>query len=641
MKVQSFNGGLNTRLAPQFLPVSSAQECTNVDMAPGTLLPVKDKLATAISTQLYATYFDAEDQWVGKAIPTDFLEFQGKLYWTDGIAPKKYSNGVEHSLGIAPPATAPTLSTFSVSEPIEDFTVENEYNTGGTLPYGDLQYMVVNEKDGIKAKPFQFTVYASSTPSARADGELLGIDRLGLFGDYYFRGSTITTLRGSDRTVKFTDLKGTVADKCTLYRYYKKKWYEVGTLVDETSVVNDTIENISANAELNLDSFTAFDGTYQYTYTYYNVNDGTESAPSPLSDELELDSGYIKVTGLVASTDPQVTHIHLYRIGGNLTKFTKVVRLTNGTTEYEDKLKDSEVDGDLLGSDNYYEAPADLRYLSESYAMLFGAVGSTLRFTPIGKPNAWPPEYSLEFDAPITGLGPVANGLLVFTRYATHIVTGTGPFSLVQQPLRGDQGCISFASIQQVTKGMLCWASADGLCVSSGNNVEVITKGALGQVSLTPVSSAVVDERYYCLEESGSILVWDYRFQPIFYRLDLGVSQLAVANSDLYGWSNGTQYLLFQGTNSLSYTYKTPRYIEGSITTPKVYKKFYFSHKGDIIVDILINDSVVTTKALTGTDTTEVMVPGDKQRGFYVQFNITGTGELLEVDFTASVTRNG
>lgn len=641
MKIQGFNGGLNTRLAPQFLEPGMAQECVNVEMTPGTLLPIKDKLPTAIATAVNAVYFDAEDEWVSATPDADFLEFQGKLYWADGTAPKKYSNGVTHNLGIAPPPSAPTLANLHVAEPAKEITVETENGTGGNLPYGDLQYMLVNVKDNVKAKPFQFTVFASSTTNTRADGSLLAIDRLGLFGDYYYRGSFITTALGGDRTIKFSKVESEIADKCIIYRRYKDKWHKVGEVLTDADVLVDDTKDISANEELDLATFTAFDGTYQYLYTYYNVNDGTESAPSPLSEELEANSGNIYVSGLVASTDPQVTHIHLYRIGGNLTKFTKVVRLDNGVTAYDDSLKDSEVDGDLLESDNYYEAPANLRYLSESYAMLFGAVDSTLRFTPIGKPNAWPPEYSIEFDAPITGLGPVANGLLVFTRFATYVVTGTGPFSLVQQPLRGDQGCISFSSVQQVTRGMLCWASADGLCVSSGNNVEVITKNALGYTKLNPVSSAVVDERYYCLEADGSILVWDYRFGPRFYRLELGVESLSVANSELYGWSGGIQHLLFQGANNLSFTYKSPRYIEGSLTVSKTYKKFYFSHKGDIIVDILINDSVVTTKALTGTDTTEVLVPQDKQRGFYVQFNITGTGELLEVDFTASVTRNG
>lgn len=643
MKIQQFNGGLNTRLAPQMLELNQGVEFSNIDIATGTLTPLKDKLATTITTEQYAEYYDAGDEWISSSVPTEYLEFQGKLYWTDGGVPKKYFNGEEDRLGIVRPTSKVNLSGQSVINPLTEFTTENLISTGGNLPYGDLDYLIVNERDGIQAAPFEYTVYASSTASARASGEIIDLDFLGYYNlKTRKRSNSITTLIGNNRSVRFSAFKGQLGDAASIYRRYNDIWYKVGEITSLSGVVVDDVEDISANDELNLDEFSAFNSTYQYVYTYYNINDGTESAPSPVSDELEIDSGVIQVSNIRASSDSQVTNIKLYRVGSNITEFSLVAQLNNVNQTYLDELKDSEIVGDLLESDNYYEAPTGLRFLSESYAMLFGAIGPSLRFTPIGRPNAWPPEYVIEFDANITGIGAVANGILVMTRTATYIVTGTGPLSLAQQPLRGDQGCISFSSIQEVTKGMICWASADGLCVSSGNNVEVITKNLLGKINLSPVSSAVVDEVYYCLNSDGTTLVWDFRFSPTFYNLNLGVSQLSVAQSELYGWEAGTQHLMFQGENSLEYLYKSPRYTEGSLTLPKTYKKFYFSHNGDIIINILINDlPVVTNKALTGKDVTEVMVPQDKQRGEYVQFEISGTGELLEIEYTASVNRSG
>lgn len=644
MKIQQFNGGLNTRLAPHLIDVHQSQECVNVDTTRGTLIPVKDKLATGILTERRPYYFETDQEWVSKSFPTSYVEFQGKLYYTtaENVGPKKYSGGVEHNLGIAPPTAAIIASNTDTAESVRAFTTENQIGTGGDLPYGDLQYMIVNTRNGVQAKPFQFTVYSSGSASVRAEGSYLGLNTDGFFDDYDYRGNFITTLLGNDRTVLFSELLDTVATTCTIYRLYKDKWREVGTLVDETTVVVDDTHDISLNAELDLDAFTAFDGTYQYVHTFYNANDGTESAPSPLSNEVKATSGNIALTNIQISSDPQVTHLRIYRVGGNITQFSLVAELTNTIQSYTDSLKDSEIDGTLLESDNYYEAPAELLYLSESYAMLFGAVGSTLRFTPIGKPNAWPPEYSIEYDSPITGLGAVANGLLVFTRYTTHIVTGTGPLSLVTQLLRGDQGCRTNESIQQVTRGMLCWLSEDGLCVSSGNNVEVITKNRLGRLVLNCTSSAVVDEQYFCHTIEGDTFVWDFRFEPSFYYLDLVVTTLVVADSKLYGWHAGELYEMFQGTNNLTALYKSPRHTEGQLTIFKTYKKFYFSHDGDIIIDILIDDvPVVTNKTLTGTGTTEVMVPQDKQRGYYVQFNVQGTGELLEIEYTASTNRSG
>ena len=641
MKLQLFNGGLSTRLAPNLIQPNQGVQYSNIDVTKGTLSPVKDKASTSITTDKYAVFYDAGNEWVSSDVETDFVEFQGRLYATDGVQPTKRFNGVTENLGIVKPYFPPVLESLDSADIVDEFTIESKIATGGDLPYSDLQYMIVNISNNTKAAPYEFTVYGGSTTSARAQGALLTLDERGFYGKDIFFGSPITTLIGSNRAIEFSEFKGNIGDSCTLYRYYNKVWREVGTITSFSSTIVDDTEDISANNELDLDTFSAFNGTYQYVYTYYNSNDGTESAPSSLSNELEVNSGTIRIQNLYESTDPQVTNMRVYRVGANLTQFTLVETLPNVTTPYIDILKDSEVSGELLESDNYYEAPSNLRYLSESYAMLFGAVDSTLRFTPIGKPNAWPPEFSIEFDSPITGLGSAANGLLVFTRTSSHIVTGTGPTSLAQQPLRGDQGCIAHSSIQEVTEGMLCWASTDGLCVSSGNNVQVITKNTLGKVELDPVSSAVVDEVYYCLESTGSTLVWDFRFEPIFYRLELGVEQFAVASSELYGWLGGSQYLMFGSDSNLSYSFKSAEFTEGARTKEKCYKKFYFSHKGDIIINISINDSVVTTKALTGNDTTEVSVPQASQRGFTVQFDVSGTGELLEVEYTASVNRNG
>jgi hypothetical protein len=317
-----------------------------------------------------------------------------------------------------------------------------------------------------------------------------------------------------------------------------------------------------------------------------------------------------------------------------------VAEIDKDITQYIDVLDDTEVDGRLLESDNFSEAPTGLQYLSESYAMLFGAVASTLRFTPIGKPDAWPPEYSLQFDEDITGLGPVANGVLVFTRSKTYIVTGTGPTSLSQQSLRGDQGCIAFESISEAFAGTLIWASEDGLCTSSGNNVTSLTKQYLGEVMLEPTSSAVVDEVYYCHTADGSILAWDYRFATIPKYLSLGTEALKTAKGALYGYNEGELYSLYKGTTNTTFKYKSPRFVEGAYSENKTYKKVYVRSKGDIIIDIIIDDEIVTSCSLEGTTTHQLQVPQQLQRGYSIQFNISGTGTVHEIEYKAAPRQN-
>lgn len=637
MKLQQFDGGVATRLAPQLLNNNQGVVYENIDNSTGVLTPIKDKLATDIAVEKYNKYFVTEDEWLSSAVPTDYLEFQRKMYLTDRISrPQKYSNGIYNFLGIEAPASASVLTKLYAALPLTDITVLNDITTGD-LPASDFDYMLFNVNNGIYSTPFKFTVDGSSTVTTRASGKVISYDDIAQ-GKL---GRIATLALPTNRAIKISDILGPYADSAVLYRYYDGVWRLVNTFATKAEVFLDDVFDIGGNPELDENLISPFFGTYQYVYTYYNSDDGTESAPTPVSNELEVNSGHLQITLPTTSTDHQVTNKRLYRVGGNITQFTMVVELDSGTTSYIDTLKDTELDGRLLESDNYDEAPAGLQFLSESYAMLFGAIGSSLRFTPIGVPNAWPPEFQVQFDQDITGLGPVANGILVFTRFKTYIVTGTGPTSLSQQSLRGDQGCIAFESIQEATKGTLIWASEDGLCTSSGNNVVNLTKSFIGKTLLDPISSVVNDEVYYCHNVDGSVLSWDYRFQPTLKWLSLGTETLSVSNGILYGYSNGLLHLLYKDTNNLTFRYKSPLFVEGSFSENKTYKKVFIRSEGDIIINIIIDNKVVATSSLTGIDTFQLQVPQQEQRGYSIQFEIEGTGIINEIEYVASPRKNG
>ena len=637
MKLQLFDGGAATRLEPQLLKVNQGVIYENIDNAKGVLTPVKDKLATGILLALYNTYYTFGEEWLSSTIITDYLEFQRKVYLTDRVSrPQKYFEGTYNFLGIERPTSVPTITSVNLAVPLEDLTILNKTDSGD-LPASDFDYLLFNVNNGVKSTPFKFTVYASTTESTRANGEVVSFNTTTRFG----RNTITTEDDPTNRAINFSALEGDFADTAELYRWYDGAWRLVFTFLNKTDSFLDAIYDISTKVELDEDTISPFNGTYQYVYTFYNSSDGTESAPSDISTELELDSGSVELTLSSVSTDPQVDKKRLYRVGGNITQFTLVVELDNSVVVYTDELSDVELDGRLLESDNYYEAPIGLQFLSESYAMLFGAIGSSLRFTPIGKPNAWPPEFELQFESDITGLGPVANGVLVFTRTKTYIVTGTGPTSLAQQSLRGDQGCISFESITEAYEGTLIWASEDGLCTSSGNNVRSLTKGFLGEIKLDPIKAVVHDEVYYCHNKDGSILAWDYRFQTIPKFFNLATESLSVALGVLYGYSNGELYSLYKDTNNTTFKYKSPRFVEGSFSENKTYKKVYVRSEGDIIIDIIIDDEVVATFNLTGKETHQLQVPQQEQRGYSIQFNIEGTGTVHEIEYIASPRQNG
>ena len=144
------------------------------------------------------------------------------------------------------------------------------------------------------------------------------------------------------------------------------------------------------------------------------------------------------------------------------------------------------------------------------------------------------------------------------------------------------------------------------------------------------------DEVYYVLESTGNALLLDYRYGVVFRNLALGVDSLAVANDVLYG-AIGNQLVFIHGSDESDvFNYKSPRFIEGSISKNKTYKKVFIYSVGDIIINILIDGEIVVTKSLNSTDAHQIQVPQQKQRGFFIEFEITGTGTVHEIEYEAS-----
>lgn len=640
MKLDRFDGGQASRLAPQHIAGNQGAEYVNIDNTPGNLVPVKDKVEVGRAILPYHEYFNAENIWLEAEVKTDFLEFQRKMYLTDRVtAPQKYSGGLYHNLGIAGPEQAPSIVNLDKAPTLKELRTRND-TTAGDLPIADLSYLLVNVNNGVYSTPQAFVVFASDTNRARVR-EANGVEDPVLEGGQLHKwvpdeaNPIITDDDGTVmRSVIFDKIQGEFGEEARIYRWHEARWRLVGTFPDKTYTVTDSVFDITANEELDDTLVSPFNGTYQYVYTFYNAADGSESVPSPLSEELDANSGKMQIILPSESLDPQVTHKRIYRVGGNFTQFTMVVELDKTELIYVDQLPESQVDGRPLESESFYAAPEGLAFLSTAYAMLFGALGDQLRFTPIGKPNAWPPEYSIQFEDDITGIGPVANGILVMTLTSTYLITGTGPLTLAQQTLRGDQGCVAFESIQQASLGTVIWASQDGLCTSSGNDVQSLTKLPLGDIRLEPVDSVVHDEVYYCHNADGKTLAWDFRYTNVPKWLELGISAISVADNVLYGYNSNLLYYLFASDQPLTFTYLSPKLTEGSITIRKYYKKLFIRSEGDIIINILIDDRIVAEMALTGSDTHQLAVPQQSQSGYSIQFKVTGTGIVHEIECT-------
>lgn len=407
---------------------------------------------------------------------------------------------------------------------------------------------------------------------------------------------------------------------------------------DGSTFNNLGIDNPSAAPSVSLGSAGNLNGTYQYCYTYYNVNDGTESAPSDYSSEISPSYQQVDI-GIVASTDIQVTNIRIYRIGGNLTAMSLVEQVDNTTTTYTDNLADDSIDGAVLDSFNYNQAPSGLKYLIESNAMFFGADGVNLRFTDIAFPNYWSAFNYIPFPDTITGIGEVANGILVFTDHKTYIVTGTSPETLSKYLLDGSQGCLLHKSIQQV-QGALAWLSNDGICLSSGGVPQVITTDVLGKLSLTSPKVSILYDNVYYLSHSDGSLVIDFRYNSIVRDLDITPDSWHIKDDILYYSLGGALYSLGTDSGNKTFTWKSPKLADGGINIVKTYKRVTTYVEDDtltmdvFIYDIEGNIVEVLSNYVVKVGYNQVDLPQGTRKGYMIQFQLTGSGNLLELDYS-------
>ena len=379
-------------------------------------------------------------------------------------------------------------------------------------------------------------------------------------------------------------------------------------------------------------------GDYQYCYTYYNNIDGSESQPSAYSALVTAALNKIDIS-IVASTDPQVTTIKLYRLGGNFSVMSLVVDLANTSTTYSDNIIDTAILATTLTSQQNGTPQVELKYLTEANAMFFGAKADKLYFSDIAFINAWSPYYFIDFDADITGIGATQNGILVFTQYKTYIVTGTSPNALSKYLLHGSQGCISHKSIQFV-KNTLIWLSLDGICASAGTDVQVITRDKLAKFTIVPIGSAVDDDIYHLAHTTG-ILVVDFRYGVVFRELSNIVQGIRYSNSLIY-YTDSTKKLYTLSTNGVPkvMTYKSPKFPDGALSNLKNYKTLYVSSTGVIEFKVYIDDKLVlTTNLVEGVE--EVKLPQDRRQGYFIQFEATGTGTITEIEYKMEVRQNG
>jgi hypothetical protein len=623
MKLQVFNGGLVNSKQPQFLALNEAVVYQNIDNVKGSLYPAKGPATTGVAGNNYNWWSTALNKWFSSTTFTSYAEIGNEVFGANGSTSFRADSLGTYQIGITPPSD----TDFSVS-------------TGNATPVSDANFIRVSSGSPT-ALPLKTTYYIMATV---ADGFYSQWRYVIVPGDFskpvtseLYEGEYTPIPAddtGSSTKRMVVNLNTTMTTPVHVFRYYNGAFRFLTELTASTSPFLDHTHALSGYSPVGDDMGQVF-GTVQYTYTFYNPATGRESGPAiPSPPRDTLGYGAMILENMQVSSDPTVSHKRIYRVGNNLTRFSLVATIPNATTTYLDTVGDGQIPGTLLPTETWLPAPAGLNNLVTSNAMLFGSVGSKVVYSMIGEPESWPAFNFITFETTVTALAVVHYGIIVTTASKTFLITGTGPESLAVFPLSADQGCVHMNSMQTF-KGAAIWVSKTGICMSSGNDVQIISKEKLGTLAITPVSSAFAGEVYY-VATSGIIYAYDFGFGGIFKTYTVSaMSQYLTKKDDwLYMFKASLIRQAFVG-NSMSMNYVSPIFSEGAFTENKIYKKIYIYAKGDIIIDIYINGENVLTKTLTGEKSHVALVPAGNMRGAYIQFEINGTGEVLEIEYEA------
>lgn len=433
-----------------------------------------------------------------------------------------------------------------------------------------------------------------------------------------------------------------------------EKWYNIA--IEEPKVM-PTIEMGKLNPQAEVPSpkpedwGELFGNDFIWCYTYFNQNDGTESAPSPYSNKttigkfeeaVEGEGGHQArwiaskaiVKNLKASSDPQVTHIKLYRMGAGITNFRLVTTIPNVNGDLTDNVPPSQQNTEIqtIG----YKVPPIVNFITSAYGLLLGSKDNILYYSDENLSTIWNPLNYIQFDDNIVGIGVTAAGILVYTLYRVYIIQGYNSLTFSKQLLVDNIGCISPYSIATNTTEVI-WQGQDGFYSYGLNGLVNLTYNRLVPTDEVAISNTISNAIYYCVFPER-ILVINMRLGGIVYYIDIPATSITNALNKPHIIYNN-EVCTFDG-KSMELTWKSGWLVGSGLTKYKNYKVIYVFSLGTFTGEVYIgNDLVATIEFNQGL--TEIKVNQANRTGYYLQLAIKGVGRVFEVEFVAEERQNG
>jgi hypothetical protein len=255
--------------------------------------------------------------------------------------------------------------------------------------------------------------------------------------------------------------------------------YRLGVQAPETLIVAVVTEGeVEEGEEIDPND----DETRYYTQTFV-TEQGEEGPPGDASLAVEVltpdkDDTLVTLTLSPPNTNlSNITHRRIYRsvTGGGNADYLHVAEIPIAQGTFVDNLRGDEL-GSSLDTYDYDLPPTDLQGLvSMANGILAGFTGNTQCFSVAYLPYAWPTDYQLTTEHDIVTNVAVGNSVVALTEGFPYIFSGTTPDSIAGVKVESNQACVSARSAVFV-KGMVLYASPDGLIQVTGNSTVTLTE---------------------------------------------------------------------------------------------------------------------------------------------------------------------
>lgn len=264
-------------------------------------------------------------------------------------------------------------------------------------------------------------------------------------------------------------------------------------------------------------------GQYQYAFTFV-TRDGLESNPQTFELSLPLDQGSVTFSNFTISDNPTVIGRNVYRTTKNGSIFYYLTTIEgNDESSWTDKLKDEYLEysrpltwsiGGWSGSGGQYvedhSPPPNLTVLSDNLhasngavgssgsGILFGAEGTTARWSMLGFTDYWPTVNSFSLIDTIESITSSGAATYFLTTEAIYQVTGNSDDSVNFTKTSANLGVYpGYGFITKQTPYGTIYLTREGLALFDGTRSQLLAAGKLRRDYFDPTAVTIYASGFY------------------------------------------------------------------------------------------------------------------------------------------------